>query len=322
MVGPPSTDNMLLLAAALLALALANSPAAPAYFTLRAASLFLVNDVLMTLFFLSVGLEVRREIAEGTLSTRERAALPLVGALGGMVVPAALYLALHGGSDLATGWAVPTATDIAFALGALNLLGPRVPPGLRAFLTALAVADDLGAVLVIAMFYSGGFWSPALAGVLAAALVPRAWTARLERMVKPLSETAVMPLFALANAGVPLAGLAPALPPGPGIAAGLLLGKPVGIVAACALASAAGVAKLPEGVRWRELWGVGLLGGVGFTMSIYIAGLSFADAHVLDAAKGAVLAASAASAVLGTAVLALILPKADYSGSRTPSPAS
>ncbi|TPW17204.1 MAG: Na+:H+ antiporter, NhaA family, partial [Elusimicrobia bacterium] len=153
---------MLLLAATLLALALANSPAAPAYFALR-------------------------DSTEGSLSSRERAALPLVGAVGGMAAPAALYWAFHGGTDLAAGWAVPTATDIAFALGALSLLGPRVPPGLKAFLAALAVADDLGAVLVIALFYSGGFWSPALAGVLAAALVPRAWTARLERALKPLS---------------------------------------------------------------------------------------------------------------------------------------
>lgn len=354
-----SAGGIVLLGAAALALALSNGPAAPAYFAWRDASLFFVNDVLMAVFFLVVGLEIKRELLEGEISSVERAALPVAGALGGMLVPAAVYALLNAGTPTARGWGVPMATDIAFALGILSLLGSRVPPGLKVFLTALAIADDLGAIVVIAVFYTeqvqtaylvgaaaglgtlaalnaarvrsslpylavgSVVWfmtlkagiHPTVAGVMTAMFVPRGHAnahgpaERVERALHPWVAFFIMPAFALANAGVALTGLSVLSGPGPGVMAGLLLGKPLGIWGASRLAAAAGLAKLPHGVDWGDLFGAGLLGGIGFTMSLFIADLSFGGGPTLDAAKGAILASSAAAAVLGFAFLAAVLPR-------------
>jgi len=353
---------------------------------------WVVNDGLMVLFFFVVGLEIRREIHNGELSEWRRAALPAAAALGGMLVPAGLYLALSRGVPGSfSGWGVPMATDIAFAVGVLALLGPRVPPALRVLLLALAVIDDLGAIVVIAAFYSAGItlsgiavalaafvgivlmqrfgvraklayvipglvaWAgiyaagihPTIAGVLVGLMTPvRAWLgprgflaglvhevdilkeadepsphqlgasmrhvdqAQREAVapVDSLIETlhpwvafVVMPLFGLANAGVVIS--AEALGPQAGrialaAAGGLVLGKPVGILAASALALRFKLGVLPTGLHGRHLLVLGVTAGIGFTMSIFIAGLAFEDASSLAAAKLGVLAASAVAAVL------------------------
>jgi len=412
--------SALLLATTVLALAWANSPWADAYERLlalpvgvawggRSFSLTLhhwVNDGLMALFFFVVGLEIKREVVLGQLSTARGAALPVAAALGGMVVPAALYALLNGGGPGARGWGIPMATDIAFALGVLALLGPRVPAGLKVFLTALAIADDLGAVLVIALFYSeriallplaaaaglllllalvgrlrlrsmglyaalvAGVWLATLAsgvhatvaGILIALLVPvRSRTdperflgearaaldelsaaplsreslvhdgARLERLealhraadafrppalvlehaLLPVTTWFVLPLFALFNAGVSLeGGVAAALrsPIAAGVALGLFAGKQLGIVAACAAAVRLGLASLPEGVSLRQVHGASALAGIGFTMSIFIAGLAFPDDPREVAAKAAILGASTLAALVGWLLLRRALP--------------
>lgn len=354
-----SAGGLVLLGATLLALVLSNTAAAPAYFSWRAPALFFVNDVLMAVFFLVVGLEIKRELLEGEISSFERAALPVAGALGGMLIPAALYGALNVGAPTARGWAVPMATDIAFALGVLSLLGSRVPAGLKVFLTALAIADDLGAIVVIALFYTAqvnalylagaaaglGFLAamnigrvrsavpylavgtavwymtlkagihPTVAGVMTAVFIPRGRDSahgpaeRIENALHPWVAFLIMPVFALANAGVSLAGLPVTAGPGPGIMAGLLLGKPLGIWGASRLAAAAGLGKLPHGVGWGDLFGASILGGIGFTMSLFIADLSFGRGATLDAAKGAILAASTTAAVAGLVFLKAVLPK-------------
>jgi Na+:H+ antiporter, NhaA family len=363
-------SGLVLLGAAALALGWANSAWAPAYQALwhlapgakLAAGLaacdlhFIVNDALMTVFFLVVGLEIRREMHEGTLSDLRVAALPVIAALGGVIVPALLYLLVCSDPGARRGWAIPTATDIAFALGVLSLAGRRVPPALRMLLLTLAIIDDLAAILVIAFVYSGGIvltglalvaagigavlalqglkvssalayvlpgalvWfgmlrsgmHPTLAGVLLGLLTPPArrlaghsdsQLVRLEERLHPWVAFGIMPLFALANAGVGLGGLdlraAAPLALGSAIVAGLLLGKPLGIVAASLAAVRLRLCALPQGVRVPHLVLLGLLGGIGFTMSIFIANLAFADPGLLAAAKFAVLLASALAATLG-----------------------
>jgi NhaA family Na+:H+ antiporter len=349
-----ASSGILLLACALAALAWANSPAEPAYQALKHAALLpefsfelLVNDVLMAVFFLLMGLEIKREFLQGELSTRRQAALPLAGALGGMLAPALLFLAWNQGGPAARAWGVPMATDIAFALGVLTLLGKRVPSGLKVFLVALAILDDLGAILVIAFFYSGSLhvgwllaaglitallafvnrrgvthplpyllggaalWAAVfqsgvhatIAGVLLALCIPhragpRANRApllsRLEHALHPWVAYGILPLFALVNAGVALTpGVWHALrePLGLGILTGLLIGKPVGITLFAWIAVRCGLASLPSGTGWARLAGAGLLGGIGFTMSLFIAGLGLPP-ELLDGAKFAVLAAS------------------------------
>lgn len=414
-----ASGGLLLLASAAAALAWANSPLADAYFALRSTTLAVgvgeaalskpvhlwINDGLMALFFLLVGLEIKREVLAGELSSPRRAAFPLAAALGGMVVPAAVYALLNAGRATAGGWAVPMATDIAFALGVLTLAGPRVPTGLKVFLVALAIADDLGAVAVIAVFYTSsvspgalatagaillalaalnragvrhlapylvlgaGLWLAVLtsgvhatvAGVLLAMTVPARRRidldgfleradealallrghagggadgagaprpspeamdtvhalevtcsevdtplARLEHGLHPWSAYVIMPLFALANAGVPLsAGALDGLlgPAGLGIAAGLFLGKQAGITGFAWLAHRTGVAGLPEGVGWREIHGAACLCGIGFTMSIFVSNLAFPPSPVADGARLAILLASAASGLLGWTLL-------------------
>lgn len=368
-----------------------------------------VNDVLMVVFFFVVGMEIRREIHHGELSTARRAALPVAAALGGMLVPALLYLLIGGEGRAHSGWGVPMATDIAFAVGAFVALGRRVPPALRVLLLALAVIDDLGAILVIALFYSNGIaltglgvsaaglaaifamqalgvrsklgyvppavvvWAglyragvhPTLAGVIVGFVTPvRAWLgpegflqsaqeaiaqlaqrasgsadphglsgalrqvdlARREAVspseslieaLHPWVAYGIMPVFALANAGVSLDGAvfegAP-LRVTLGVTVGLLLGKPLGILAACWLALRLRVAALPVGIGWPHLVVLGLAAGIGFTMSLFIAQLAFDDAVLLANAKLGVLAGSVSATVAALALGRVLLPDAIVAG--------
>jgi NhaA family Na+:H+ antiporter len=315
---------------------------------------FLVNEILMAVFFLVVGLEIRREIHDGALSTPAQAALPLVAACGGIVAPALIYLAVAG-EPLIQGWAVPTATDIAFTIGVLALLGRRVAPALRVLLLAIAIADDIAAVLIIAFFYADGIvpgglalaaagavaarlgyraginsWAacllsgaliwlglllagvhPALAGVAAGLLapmqprVPGAQPAgeQLETALHPWVAFGVMPLFALANAGVRFEGLdlSDAMSGGlaGGVALGLFVGKPLGICVASAVAVRAGLCALPASVTPGAVLVAGCFAGIGFTMSIFIASLAFAEPGLLAVAKFGVLSGSVCAAVAG-----------------------
>ena len=365
----PAAPGLLLLFVTLLTLAWANSPAAGAHaamvqwplrlgigdVALQKPLLLWVNDGLMAVFFLLVGLEVKREIVDGALSSFRAAALPLAAALGGMVVPAAIYLALNPSGPGAAGWGVPIATDIAFALGILALIRKHVPAALVIFLTAFAVADDLGAVAVIAIFYTDAIALPALgaaallaallfgmnragvralspylllglvlwvavlksgvhatvAGVVLAAAIPfgspgQTPLLRLEHALAPWVAWAIVPVFALFNAGVVVEGLAGLTQPvTAGVAGGLVFGKLIGITGASWLAVRVGLARLPAGVNWLQIVGLGLLGGVGFTMSIFVAGLAFPDAEIAAAARLGILAGSGVSALAGVAVLRL-----------------
>lgn len=409
-----ASGGLVLLGCALVALIWANSPWSAAYFrlwetpvafafggfSLSMSLAHLINDGLMALFFLLVGLEIKREILVGELSSLRQAGLPLIAAVGGMVVPASLYALFNLGSPTLRGWGTPMATDIAFALGVLALLGSRAPLALKVFLSALAIVDDLGSVLVIALFYSGGLdvtwlglsavvlalmaaanrfgvrsllpygllfavlWyamhhsgiHATVAGVLAAFTIP-AWSRidgqrfvgrsrelldefesagdcdddarlneaqtvalhnlesgaekvsmplhRLEHALHPWVAFGIMPLFAFANAGVPLGGgPSPFSPVAFGIFAGLVLGKPLGIYLATRLAVALRVGALPEGVTWRHIHGVAWLGGIGFTMSLFVSALAFGESKELAIAKTAILAASTLAGIVGYAILA------------------
>ena len=326
-----------------------------------------INDGLMAVFFFLVGLEIKREVLGGELASRRKAALPVVAALGGMVVPAAIYSLLNAGGPGARGWGVPMATDIAFALGALAMLGNRVVPSLRVFLAAVAIADDLGAVVVIAAFYTdhlawmplqiaGGLllvlivvnrsgiahiapylllgaalWiavlksgiHPTVAGVALAFTIPGArrpssdptairlpqtpLAERVEHALEPWVAFAIMPIFALANAGVRLSrdvGSAFFDPVALGIILGLFIGKQVGIAASCWMVVRFGLASLPSHATWRQMYGVALLCGIGFTMSLFIATLAFGSSDRLEAAKVGVLAGSLFAGLAGYLVLA------------------
>jgi Na+:H+ antiporter, NhaA family len=373
-----AAGGVLLVGAAIVALLVANSPlqqlyrgllSAPIGFSLSSIELekpvlLWINDGLMAIFFFLVGLEIKRELVLGELSSLCKAALPGIAAAGGMLMPALIYIAINAGDWVALrGWAIPAATDIAFAVGVLSLLGDRVPSSLKIFLLALAILDDLGSILIIAVFYGGNLhWSAllaaasaagvlaalnrggvtrlapyllvglslwlcvlksgvhaTLAGVVVAAAIPIAEAGpqgsslleRLEERLHPFVALAILPLFAFANAGVSLEGatLAWVLAPVPlGIIAGLVIGKPLGIVAASWLALAAGVAQKPAGATWPQLLGVGMLGGIGFTMSLFIGTLAFPDpAHAAQLRLG-VLTASVCSAVAGYLVLRLSAP--------------
>ncbi len=394
--------GILLVCTALIAFAWANSAWSQEYFDLRAlyfklslgsAELKLslehwANDGLMAVFFLLVGLEIKRELLIGELASRRRATLAVAAAVGGMLIPAGLYALLNLGQAGASGWGVPMATDIAFALGVLALLGSRVPLGLKVFLTALAIVDDLGAVLVIALFYTAsihlGFlalaaltWGAALflgwrgtfslkvyavlgvilwffvlesglhatlAGVLLALAVPirkpdpagylaslnalpqpgqgeeelsrlsdledllersQSPLHRLEHAIHPFVTYAVLPAFALMNAGVYLGGGGLGTV-SLGVLLGLLLGKPLGVVGGAWLAVRLGVAALPQRVSWSQMAGAGLLAGIGFTMSLFVSNLAFDDAALLTQAKLGVLLASVLAAVLGAGWLMLV----------------
>lgn len=371
-----AAGGIILMVAAALALIVANSPLSETYFSALHAYLgplsvsHWVNDGLMAVFFLLVGLEIKREMLDGQLSTWPRRALPGIAAAGGMVVPALVYVAINRDNTAAlSGWAIPTATDIAFALGVLSLLGSRVPASLKVFLTALAIIDDLGAVIIIAIFYTSGLslaylgaafaviavlvvlnrmrvmtllpylvlgvilWvlvlksgvHATLAGVALALTIPLERSAgishdldhsplhRLEHGLHRIVPFVVIPIFGFANAGVSLAGLSVGALIEPltlGVAAGLVVGKLVGVFGSSALAIRLGFADLPAHAGWSHMIGISLLCGIGFTMSLFIGLLAFAsDAALQDAVKVGILAGSFIAALLGAAVL-LMAPAA------------
>jgi Na+:H+ antiporter, NhaA family len=411
-----SSGGILLIVATLVALVWANSPWGQGYAALWHTKLTVgiggfsvskdlthwINDGLMAVFFLVVGLEIKREVLVGELSSIRNAALPVAAALGGAVVPALIYLAINAGTAGSAGWGIPMATDIAFALGVLALLGERAPVGLKVFLTALAIVDDIVAVLVIALFYTSeiswtalgvgavflaalvvanllevgrtlvyvvlgvGLWlcfllsgvHATIAGVLLALTVPAvsfinpgAFLERgryvldrfekagengenvlsneerqaalhalnhaayklepplheLEHALHPWVVFAIMPIFALANAGVPLGGggIADALtsPVALGIVVGLVVGKQLGITLFAWLAVKSGVSELPRGIGWRHVYGAAWLAGIGFTMSLFITDLAFSNGSLVAAAKLGILAASLIAGVVGWTIL-------------------
>jgi NhaA family Na+:H+ antiporter len=414
-IGRSEASGIILLSVTILALIVANSPLYSFYdqllhsyigisvgpFELKESVLHWVNDGLMVLFFFLVGLEIKRELLVGALSNLRAAMLPILAACGGAIVPALIYMAFNAGLPSFHGWGVPMATDIAFALGVLALLGSRVPFGLKVFLTAVAIVDDLIAVLVIALFYSSGlnfvalglgfafllvlamfnwfgFRRPSLyaivgvlvwlcflksgihatiAGVLVAFTIParnridlptflqktQSYLSELENSHKtnspmltdeaqqhavlklekaceyvqaPLQKMehslntfitfGIMPIFAFANAGVALGAVefdAKSFPLMLGIAVGLIVGKPIGIVTTCWLANRFNIASLPEGVSWNHIFGVGVLAGIGFTMSLFVASLSF-EGEMLGSAKISILLASTIAGLIGYALLA------------------
>lgn len=378
-----ASGGLLLMVAAVLAMVVANSPLAALYsgtlaleleirvgtFDITKPLILWINDGLMAVFFLLVGLELKREIVEGHLSSLQRASLPAFAAVGGMAAPALVYVAFNSGDPVAMkGWAIPAATDIAFALGIVSLLGDRVPRALKALLLSIAIFDDLGAIMIIALFYTADLsvvalgvgalallglatlnragvtnligyfligvvlWvavlrsgvHATLAGVALAMFVPlreRGSTAELmhsplrelEHSLHPWVAFGILPLFAFANAGIPLAGLSVAdlFQPVPlGVALGLLVGKVVGVGGMSALAVVLGAASLPERVGWPAILGTGLLCGVGFTMSLFIASLAFEQGGTVypGIERIGILVGSLVSGLLGYAVLRIVLP--------------
>jgi NhaA family Na+:H+ antiporter len=370
-----AASGVLLVAATLIALLWNNSPWAASYRALWHAPVtvrlgafvferpldWVVNDGLMAVFFFVVGLEIRREMHQGELSEWRRAALPAAAALGGMLAPAGLYLALAGTEATRAGWGVPMATDIAFAIGILTMLGKRVPRSLRVLLLALAVIDDLGAIVVIAFFYSSGIafsglvvavlglggvfmlqrlgvrakgaylipafvtWAgtyaagvhPTIAGVAVGLATPvRPWrhhvspADQLIATLHPWVAFVIMPIFALANAGVSLTGASSDAAPlsvALGVGVALYLGKPLGILVAIGVAVKVGVARVPQGLGRRHFVVLGVLAGVGFTMAIFIAQLAFSDPPLLAAAKLGVLGASGLAALTALVMGRLVL---------------
>lgn len=375
-----SAGGILLVFAGVLAMALANSPLASDYtrfldfplavhvgsLAIAKPLLLWINDGLMAVFFLLIGLEVKREALEGELADRARIALPAFGALGGMLVPAMVYVGFNWGDPTGLrGWAIPSATDIAFALGVLQLLGNRVPVGLKVFLLTLAIMDDLGAIVVIALFYTNDLsilslvlagiavtalvacnaarvtkvavylfiglilWicvlksgvHATLAGVATALAIPlrdasktgRSPLREVEHALHPWVAYGILPLFAFANAGVSLAGLTPAdlLDPIPlGIALGLFIGKQVGVFVFAWFAVFLGLARLPAGVTWSQLYGAAILCGIGFTMSLFIGSLAFDTLAVGTEVNDrlGILVGSLVSAIAGYLFLRATLP--------------
>jgi len=369
-----AAGGIVLLAAAVLAFVLTNSPLADAYhhfFELHASLkigdigldqslLHWINDGLMAIFFFLVGLEIKRELIEGELSSKRQAALPVIGAIGGMAAPAAIFYLFNAATpETLTGWAIPAATDIAFAMGVVHLLGRRVPESLKIFLLALAIIDDLGAIIIIAIFYTADLsplaiglasvgvailiamnrlqvqslaafvlvgifvWAcvlhsgvhATLAGTFVGFCVPLrprgsapSLAKRCIHALHPWVAFGIMPAFAFANAGVSLAGLSWQMLAAPltlGIALGLFLGKQIGVMAAILLARLTGLSRLPEGAGWGETYGVAILTGIGFTMSLFIGGLAFSEEiHTVEMRLG-VIGGSILSALSGLLVLSL-----------------
>ncbi|EKE68284.1 Na+/H+ antiporter NhaA [Gallaecimonas xiamenensis] len=365
---PDTRGGTLLILAAALAMALANSPWAGYYQQWLATPLVVqagplvvdkpwlawVNDGLMAIFFLLIGLEVKHELISGALSSPKKAVLPVIAAIGGMLAPALVFLTLNFDDPInRQGWAIPAATDIAFAVGVLALLGKRVPPALKIFLLALAIIDDLGVIIIIALFYThelstlslaiagaatavlvlmnllnvrrllpyllvgAVLWvsvlksgvHATLAGVLIGFLIPQKVghdkpAHRLENMLSDYTAILILPLFALANAGVSLQGLSldSLLAPLPlGIMLGLFIGKPLGVYSATWLAVKAGVASLPEHTNWRQILALSVLCGIGFTMSMFIASLAYQHEHVIydTYSRLGILAGSTVAAIVG-----------------------
>ena len=359
-IATESAGGVVLVAGAVVGLVWANSPLRDSYDSLLSTELALhldlhawVNDGLMALFFLVVGLEIRRELTSGELSDPRAAAAPAIAAVGGMVVPALLYLAVVGGGPGRDGWGVPMATDIAFALGVIALLGSRVPSSLKLFLLTLAIVDDIGAIVVIAVFYTAdlhagalagagailllmlglrltkvGWWPvylvlgavlwfavhesgvhATIAGVVMAFAVPTSMAERLEHGLHPWTSFLVIPIFALANAGVELTSSALDSPGTAGVAAGiavgLVAGKTLGVTGATWLAVRTGVGRLPEESTWLQVIGIACIAGIGFTVSLFVTELAFEPGSPLaTAAKLGVLTGSCVAAVIGAVLLA------------------
>ena len=363
-----AAGGLLLIGAAALALIIANSPLAPTYFATLTAKIgplsvhHWINDLLMAIFFLVVGLEIKREFVDGHLATWADRRLPIIAAAGGMIVPALVYLAVIGGDPaLARGWAIPAATDIAFAIGVLALLGSRAPASLKLFLTTVAIVDDMGAVAIIAIAYTDAIAGPwllaallilaamfvanrsgviavrwylvgfallwvavlqsgvhaTIAGVLAAIMVPVRVTKaapgaedstlhRLEHLLHKPVAWVIVPLFGLANAGVTFGNESAFATLPFAVAAGLFIGKQLGIFSAVWLAVRFKIAAKPAKASWSQIYGVSLLCGIGFTMSLFIGNLAFSDAAQIDAMKIGVLMGSLLSALGGWAVLRFV----------------
>ncbi len=374
-----AAGGLLLIIAAIVALMMANSPLQEAYqqfldipvsikistFGLDKPLILWINDFLMAIFFLVVGLEVKRELLEGSLAGRDKAIFPAIAALGGMIAPALIYLLFNGADDITRqGWAIPAATDIAFALGVMALLGKRVPTELKVFLLALAIIDDLGVIVIIAFFYTSSvsmialglatlcivilcmmnwrrventaaylvigliLWvcilksgvHATLAGVIVGFLIPLKGTngtkpsEELEHVLHPWVVYLILPIFAFANSGVQLEGvtLDGLLSPLPlGIAAGLVLGKPLGIFLFSWVSVKLGFAKLPESINLKQVFAVSVLCGIGFTMSIFITGLAFEglDEVYSTYSRLGILIGSTVAAFLGYFLLRMVLPK-------------
>jgi len=368
-----AASGLILLIAAIVALVISNSNFSELYFSTLEQYLFIginnfglklsvhhwINDLLMAIFFFFVTLEIKREFIQGELSDFKKALLPIIGAMGGMVIPALVYIVINfGNSETLNGWAIPSATDIAFSLGILSLLGSRVPISLKIFLTALAIIDDLGAILIIAFFYSGdlsisylslilisyifllvlnkfGFkkffpyliigsfmWfftyksgiHATIAGVLLASTIPHrvkdkdfSLLIKLEHAISPYVAFMIMPIFAFANAGVSLDGLSflSLLQPVPlGILLGLFIGKQVGVMIFSFIAVKTGVAQMPDNSSLLSLYGVSVLTGIGFTMSLFVGNLAFAEnIEYIDGVKIGVLAGSLLSTLFGYFIL-------------------
>ena len=370
-----AASGLVLLIAAIIALIISNSSFSELYFSTLEQYLFIginnfglklsvhhwINDLLMAIFFFFVTLEIKREFIQGELSNLKKALLPIIGAVGGMVIPALVYIAINfGNTETLNGWAIPSATDIAFSLGILSLLGSRVPISLKIFLTALAIIDDLGAILIIAFFYSGDLsisylslilisyifllvlnkfgvkkflpyliigafmWfftyksgiHATIAGVLLASTIPHrikvkdfSLLIKLEHAISPYVAFMIMPIFAFANAGVSLEGLSllSLLKPVPlGILLGLFIGKQVGVMIFSFVAVKLGAAQMPDNSNWLSLYGVSVLTGIGFTMSLFVGNLAFAEnIQYIDGVKIGVLAGSLLSTLFGYFILLL-----------------
>ena len=368
-----AASGLVLLIAAIIALVISNSAFSELYFSTLQQYLFVginnfglklsvhhwINDLLMAIFFFFVTLEIKREFIEGELSNLKKALLPIIGAVGGMVIPALIYVIINFENNITlNGWAIPSATDIAFSLGILSLLGSRVPISLKIFLTALAIIDDLGAILIIAFFYSGDLsisylslilisyifllilnkfgvkkfvpylivgtfmWfftymsgiHATIAGVLLATSIPHrvkdkgySLLIKLEHAISPYVAFIIMPIFAFANAGVSLEGLSllSLLQPVPlGILLGLFVGKQVGVMIFSFFAVKFGVAQMPNNSNWASLYGVSVLTGIGFTMSLFVGNLAFAEnTQYIDGVKIGVLAGSLLSTLFGYFIL-------------------
>jgi Na+:H+ antiporter, NhaA family len=304
----------------------------------------------MTIFFFLVGLEIKREMTIGELVSLRKAALPVLAAIGGMILPAGIYLFLNSGEPASRGWGIPMATDIAFSLGVLALLGPRVPVALKVFLSAFAIVDDIGAVLAIALFYTSyisllalglafllivilfilnrlnieSIWlyiflglclwvcvlksgvHATIAGVLLAMFFPSSKMEKLEHVLHPWVAYVIIPIFAFANAGVSMKGASLSLITHPiflGIVVGLIIGKQFGVFLSSLIGVKMGMASLPQEVSWKQIYGAGWLGGIGFTMSIFVSNLAFEDNDLLAISKLAILCASVISAVVGWILL-------------------
>ena len=368
-----AASGLVLLIAAIIALVISNSNLSELYFSTLEQYLFIgvnnfglklsvhhwINDLLMAVFFFFVTLEIKREFIQGELSNLKKALLPIIGAVGGMVIPALVYVLINlGNSETLNGWAIPSATDIAFSLGILSLLGSRVPISLKIFLTALAIIDDLGAILIIAFFYSGDLsisylslilisyilllilnkfgikkfipyliigsfmWfftyksgiHATIAGVLLASTIPHrakekdfSLLIKLEHAISPYVAFIIMPIFAFANAGVNLTGLSfsSLLAPVPlGILLGLFIGKQVGVMVISYLAVKLGAAQMPDKSNWLSLYGVSILTGIGFTMSLFVGNLAFVEnTQYMDGVKIGVLSGSLLSTIFGYFIL-------------------